>query len=384
MKEFGNVQFTGKLVLIRGAGDRGNKVLQYLRSNGVEVKGFLDSNPDKWGTEVAGVRVYPTDAFLEQEKDVVIFLSVDHCARLEDQLREKYSFVIGEKEVDEICYFPQNAGYKKFLPLGHFYSLYPDVDVIKDKKEFFYDEDKPICGINLNEMAQLDILRRMTEMYANVPDWQSGEGYRAKYGNPSFSPGDMIGLCCMLQILKPKRMIEVGSGWSSAVSLDTNEYILQNEVEMSFIEPYPQLLKSTLRAGEKVHLREEGLEDVELDYFQQLNEGDILFIDSTHVSKIGSDVNYLFFEILPRLKQGVYVHLHDIFYPFEYPWNWIAEKGMVWNELYLLRAFLQCNADWEIVFFQNMMEKKHPEVFMEKWPVDMPIHGGSFWMRKKR
>ncbi len=377
------MEFTGKSVLIRGAGERGIKVLQYLRNNGVEVKGFLDNNSDKWGTEVAGIKVYPPDAFLEQEKNVVIFLSVDHCDGLETQLREKYSFVIGEKEVDKICYFPENAGYKKFIPLGHFYSLYPNVDEIRDRQNSFYDEDKLICGVDLNEAAQLDILRRMTEMYKNVPDWQSGEGYRAKYGNPSFSPGDMIGLCCMLQILRPKKMIEVGSGWSSAVSLDTNEYILQNEVEMSFIEPYPQVLKSILKVNDKVHLREVGLEKIELDYFQQLEEGDILFIDSTHVSKMGSDVNYLFFEILPRLKQGVYVHLHDIFYPFEYPWNWIAEKGMVWNELYLLRAFLQCNTEWEVFFFQNMMEKKHPEVFMKKWPVAMPFHGGSFWMRKK-
>ncbi len=379
------MEFGGKSVLIRGAGDRGSKVLHYLRNKGVEVKGFLDNDCDKWGSKVEGVTVYPPDAFLAQEKDIVIILSIDYCEGLEDELRGKYSHVIGEKEVDEICYFPKNAGYKKFLPLGHYYSQYPDIDAIESKKNYFYDEKKPFLGIDFNEQIQLDTLRKMAEMYENVPNWKSEkEGYRAKYGNPAFPPGDMIGLCSMLQVLKPKRMIEVGSGWSSAVSLDTNEFLLHNMVELSFIEPYPQVLKSILKEQDKVHLRVEGLEAVELDYFQQLNVGDILFIDSTHVSKMGSDVNYLFFEILPRLKSGVYVHLHDIFYPFEYPWNWLSEKGRAWNELYLLRAFLQYNSDWEIVFFQNMMEKKYPEVFMEKWPVDMAIHGGSFWMRKIR
>ena len=81
------------------------------------------------------------------------------------------------------------------------------------------------------------------------------------------------------------------------------------------------------------------LQDVDLKEFDKLKSGDVLFIDSTHVSKIGSDVNYLFFEILPRLHRGVYIHIHDIFYPFEYPKDWIDE-GRAWNENYILRAFL--------------------------------------------
>lgn len=378
MMELGN-----KSVLIRGAGVRGGMLLRYLRHSGVEVKGFLDTDSNRWGTEVEGIKVYPPDAFLEKEEDVVIFLAVEGCEGLEDELRGKYSHVVGEKEIDEICYFPKNAGYQQFYPLGHFYSQYPDINAIKDRRNYLYDENKPLLGINFNESVQLDFLRKMSEMYKNVPDWKNGEGYRAKYGNSAFSPGDMIGLCSMLQVLKPKRMIEVGSGWSSAVTLDTNEILFRNAIELSFIEPYPQVLEAILKEEDRVHLRVEGLESVEFEFFQKLDAGDILFIDSTHVSKMGSDVNYLFFEILPRLKEGVYVHLHDIFYPFEYPWEWVVEKGRAWNELYLLRAFLQNNSDWEIIFFQNMMEKKYPEMFMEKWPVDMPIHGGSFWMRKK-
>lgn len=235
---------------------------------------------------------------------------------------------------------------------------------------------------------QIAILKKMIELYESIPKWDDisvpngTSNLRHRYGNSSLSPGDAIGLHCMLRILQPKRMIEVGSGYTSAVTLDTNEYYLDNKIQLKFIEPYPELLQSLLKEEDEIELFTKGLQDIPLDTFEQLEDGDILFIDSTHVSKIGSDVNYLFFQILPRLNKGVYIHLHDIFYPFEYPKHWIY-SGMIWNELYLLRAFLQNNNDYEIIFFQNMMEKKHMNIFMEKWPLDSPVHGGSIWLRKK-
>lgn len=186
---------------------------------------------------------------------------------------------------------------------------------------------------------------------------------------------------CILRILKPSHVIEVGSGWSSAVLMDTNQYYLNNSVQMKFIEPYPERLKSTLKENDKLSLIETELQKVSLDEFEILNENDILFVDSTHVSKVGSDVNYLFFEILPRLNRGVYIHFHDIFFPFEYPREWI-ERGQIWNELYLLRAFLQNNQDYEIVYFQNMFEKRHQDLIKKVWPLKFPFYGGSLYIKK--
>ena len=100
------------------------------------------------------------------------------------------------------------------------------------------------------------------------------------------------------------------------------------------------------------NLRQQTLQSVGVEVFEELGRGDILFIDSTHVSKLGSDVNYLFFEILPRLRSGVRVHIHDVFFPFEYPPKWIA-KGIAWNENYLLRGFLQYNDKFRIVLFNH-------------------------------
>ena len=107
----------------------------------------------------------------------------------------------------------------------------------------------------------------------------------------------------------------------------------------------------------------------------------MLFIDSTHVSKPGSDVNYLFERILPRLAVGVYVHLHDVFYPFEYPPAWIL-RGRVWQEAYMLRAFLQYNDSWQIELFNTFLEARREDWFKAELPVCLLDHGGSIWIRR--
>ena len=131
----------------------------------------------------------------------------------------------------------------------------------------------------------------------------------------------------------------MGSGYSSCVILDTNELFFNNNISCIFIEPYPQLQESLLKENDKdkIEIIPKRLQDVEVSKFSSLSSGDILFVDSTHVSKVDSDVNYIFFEILPSLTNGVYIHFHDIFYPFEYPKEWIYE-GRAWNENYILRA----------------------------------------------
>uniref|UniRef100_UPI000A4A89E8 hypothetical protein n=1 Tax=Clostridium sp. NkU-1 TaxID=1095009 RepID=UPI000A4A89E8 len=162
-------------------------------------------------------------------------------------------------------------------------------------------KEKNIKDIDFNEEEQIETLRKMSLLYDSIPQWEDitassiASILRYRYNNPNLSPGDAVGLHCMLRILEPKRVIEVGSGYTSAVMLDTNEFYLNNQIKLKFIEPYPSLLKSLLRPNDEIELLPIGLQDVPLSVFEELEEGDILFIDSTHVSKIGSDVNYLFF-----------------------------------------------------------------------------------------
>jgi len=180
-------------------------------------------------------------------------------------------------------------------------------------------------------------------------------------------------------------VIEVGSGQSSALLLDVNDRCLGGSTEITFIEPYPAFLRTLVRESDlDSRLIESGLQEVPLSTFKALESGDILFIDSTHVSKLRSDVNYLVFEILPTLAEGVHIHIHDIMYPFEYPAKWIT-NGWSWNEAYLLRAFLQYNSTFEVTLFNTYLELRDRDWFQSNMPRCLDTGAGphgSIWLRK--
>ena len=390
INQFGNGQ-RPKYVAIFGVGQSGLLLKKYLQDSGLTVNFFCDNDSKKQGIMIEGSPCISFDELCQYKSDVVVLVSPYKSDEIMKEL-EKYEFpnVISSDILKLLRFVPntKNENAFKNVPyIGHFYSLYPDIDKIMKKSEKVFNPNKQILDIDFHEDHQLSILNQMINLYSTLPKWEyisvelGSTPLRHRFGNTSLSAGDAIGLHCMLRILKPRKVIEVGSGYTSAVTLDTNEFYLDNKIELTFIEPYPTTLKSILKETDQINLIEKGLQEVPLEVFEKLEYGDILFIDSTHVSKIDSDVNYLFFEIFPRLKKGVYIHLHDIFYPFEYPKQWILD-GVIWNELYLLRAFLQNNSNYSIVFFQNMMEQKYMEVFLEKWPLNVPVHGGSIWIMK--
>jgi hypothetical protein len=187
----------------------------------------------------------------------------------------------------------------------------------------------------------------------------------------------------MIRHARPKRIIEVGSGYSSCVTLDTNELFFDNSIDATFIEPTPDLLLSLIKEIDKQRMRliPSNLQEVDIATFADLDANDILFIDSTHVSKVYSDVNRIFFEILPRLASGVLIHFHDIFYPFEYPRAWVYENR-AWNELYLLRAFLQYNSSFRVILFNTFLEHFFRDYFAANMPLCLRNPGGSIWIQK--
>ena len=182
---------------------------------------------------------------------------------------------------------------------------------------------------------------------------------------------------------KPKRIIEIGSGFSSCVILDTNDLHFDNNIRCTFIEPYPDRLLSLIKKTDldRIELINKDIQDIDIEMFRSLSEKDILLVDSTHISKTDSDVNYIFFNILPVLNKGVFIHFHDIFYPFEYPKEWIL-GGKSWNEAYILRAFLQYNDSFKIIFFNTYMEHFFKNKFDEDYPLCMENTGGSIWIKK--
>jgi hypothetical protein len=273
-----------------------------------------------------------------------------------------------------------------FVPPGHFYSPIPAFgDVERESDRLFGQVPRTIPGIDLRESDQLALLESFVPFYAEQPfPAEKTTKHRYYFKNPAYSYSDAIMLHCMIRHLQPKRIVEIGSGYSSCVTLDTNELFFDNQIETTFIEPYPKLLESLVSEDDKRRIRiiPERLQDVDEREFASLGPNDILFVDSTHVAKIGSDVNRVFHDILPALAGGVYIHIHDVFYPFEYPKEWLLE-GRAWNEIYMLRAFLEYNARFEIVLMNTFLQEFHEEFFQEKMPLCLRNKGGSIWLRKK-
>jgi len=276
------------------------------------------------------------------------------------------------------------AHWKTWMSPGHFYSPIPNLDDVRAREaEIFAPHPRTLPGIDLNEEGQLALVRELAAFYADLPfPREKSDATRYWYDNWAYSYGDAILLYSMLRRLRPRRVIEIGSGFSSAVMLDTRERFLDPGAELTFIDPDPSTLNALVRPGDKVEIIAAPVQSVPLSRFEALEANDILFVDSTHVSKTGSDVNRIVFEILPRLRAGVHIHFHDVFYPFEYPKEWVFE-GRAWNEDYLLRAFLQFNTAFEIVLFGTYLIEFHRHFFEKAMPMCLENPGGSLWIRKK-
>lgn len=269
-------------------------------------------------------------------------------------------------------------------PPGHFYSPLPDVEDIKSHAEDSFSRNKILYGMNINDKKQLEFLDSIASFYNDfIYEKENIEGYRYKTDNGNFGFYCGITLYGMLRTIKPNKLIEVGCGWSTCLTLDTNEKIFNNKIDTTFIEPYPDLLYDIITEEDKktINIMESKLQDVDLKVFKGLNDGDILFIDSTHVTKMDSDVNYIIHTILPNLNKGVYVHFHDICYPFEYPDYWVY-NGKGWNEAYILRAFLEMNDSYEIVYMTTYIKDKHNDKLKKLMPECAEDLGASIWIKK--
>ena len=263
-----------------------------------------------------------------------------------------------------------------FTPPGHYYSPVSDEqDAQRAKAQ--REQIAAVAGVDLHSAEQL----RLAEQIG--PDWaEFPSSWRRYEPNNWFVFTDGAVYYSMLRHFTPKRVIEVGSGYSSAVALDVRDAHLRN-LELTFIEPNTQRLMGLIDGNDSASttLHQQALQDVSLDVFDSLDAGDFLFIDSTHVGKAGSDVNWLFFVVLPRLKPGVHIHIHDIFFPFEYPDVWLDERRS-WNEAYMLRCFLAFNSQFRIELFSSWLWQAHPEVIRRHLPgreADLP---GSIWLTK--
>lgn len=270
------------------------------------------------------------------------------------------------------------------FPPGHYHSPIPDQDEILAYINSRHPPDLELPDVDLNRESQFALLRDYLHFYGELPFPENQESdCRYYYENGWFSYSDAIFLYSFLRKHQPRRIIEIGSGFSSAVMLETIERFFPFRPEMTFVEPHPERLKGLLRASDadQVRIIEDNVQGVPPGQFSKLEAGDLLFIDSSHVVKCGSDLHVLMFDILPRMPPGIYVHFHDVFYPFDYPPEWLSE-GRHWNENYFLRAFLSYNREWSVLFFNAYVALAFNTFIGEHMPLCVRNPGGSLYIRR--
>ena len=264
----------------------------------------------------------------------------------------------------------------------HFYQPIPDTS--KLNADMF---DKPLhfSGINfrLDEQLKLvELFSKFSGELKNIPKKPTNNKKQFYFENEFFGELDAIIYYSMIREFKPNLIMEVGSGFSTMIASQAAS--INNNTKIISIEPYPNdILKSGLPNLEKIN--QNFIQSIPLDEFKKLQKNDILFIDSTHIAKIGSDVNYLLLHVIPELNPGVLIHIHDFFFPYEYHKDWILKRKLFWNEMYMVWAFLIGNSDYEVLISNYNLIKNHFSKLQKSFPFMSVSTGGagSLWMRKK-
>ena len=278
----------------------------------------------------------------------------------------------------------------------HFYETVPDTTQFRDD---IFTWQSEMAGVDMNLDGQMELLHRFMseykEEYDSFPSEPTGDPFGFHLRNGLFENVDAEMLYCMIREFKPRRIIEIGSGYSTRVSAGAirknRELDPGYDCELTCIEPNPRPeIKEGL--GGAIKLVESNVQDVPVEFFSALDENDILFVDSSHVVVVGSDVCFEYLEVLPRLGKGVIVHTHDILLPRLYVEHWFRMK-VFWNEQFLLQAFLAFNTSFEVMWAGNYMHAYHSEELERAFEsyrrlrsADDPLKPlaghKSFWTRK--
>lgn len=265
----------------------------------------------------------------------------------------------------------------------------PDTRLLCQQDDL-WNRESELIGIDMNVDGQLAMLNQVFCLYKEECDFAKSKGnttHEFYVYNDSFGLLSAITLHSMIRHFKPRTILEVGSGNSTFVSARAS---LMNQgdghdTNLIAIEPYPREVHRQGFPG-LTRLIQSPVESLDLSLFSDLVPNDILFIDGSHYVKIGGDVNFLFLEVLPRLQSGVFVHIHDIFFPFEYPKKWIQEDRTFYSEQQLLQAFLTYNRTFEVLWAEHYMKAKYPEeceaALSNLLGYNENHQSNSFWMRR--
>lgn len=271
-------------------------------------------------------------------------------------------------------------------PPGHFYSPLTDPEALAAEAPRLWPAVADAPGIDFDDDGQRRLLREVFPpllVEFDYPRAAGGDPQRFHLDNGQFGEADARTLFALLRHWRPARMVEVGSGFSTLLAADVNRRWLGGAMRLTAIEPYP---RDFLRDLDGLHaLRVARVQDTPIDVFAELDAGDVLFVDSSHVLKTGSDLVHLLTRVLPMLRAGVRVHFHDVFLPDDYPPNWVVEENRGWNEQYVLQAVLAANPRWRVVFaahhaltrFADEARAAFGDLAGRRW------QAGSFWIERR-
>lgn len=270
-------------------------------------------------------------------------------------------------------------------PPGHFFSPVVDPDQVRDYVEMVRrsgPEDLPGIVFDLDAMEAF--WRANRDWIAATPFTRDPRpGARYFYAGGPYSYGDGITLRAMIGHFRPRRIVEIGAGLSSACMLDTAEELGLTDFRLTCVEPHPHRLRSLMQPGDeaRITLHERPVQGMPLDLFRSLEPNDILFVDSTHVLKTGSDVHYELFYILPALARGVVVHFHDCRFPLEYSDIQIFEKNYSWNEAYGVRALLMDSTRYRVIFSGSLFARQREALVRETCADFLRNPGSALWLQ---
>lgn len=322
----------------------------------------------------------------DQEKLSALAAERESLLRGLDELRHRSAAQQAEIARLEAAASAAPAPQPLYEPPGHYYSpiVDPGDDWVRRAMAREAHPEAPPAEFGIDEQEMLRWFEKIAAHYPGNPfPEQPAPGCRYHYSNASFPLADALALLGFLVEFRPRRYIEVGAGYSSCAAIDINEQYLGGALRMTFIEPHPEDALALFGDDHRYRdcLLRQRLQDTPLSLFTELDRGDVLFIDSSHVGKTASDVLDYLFRILPRLRPGVLVHVHDIFYPFEYPKLWIVDQNRSWNEAYFLRAFLCANPNFRVLYLSDWIYKCRRDLLESRMPLCVPHRGGSLWMQ---
>jgi hypothetical protein len=274
-----------------------------------------------------------------------------------------------------------------WAPPGHLYSPITDPNdpFVRQTEIANLEALDGRADLVIDEQAQLRLLGWLGEHGSRFPFHGNPEPeWRYCTGNGHFGHADAALLFAMLLEYKPSRLIELGCGFSSLLVMDVNDSFLDGNLNVTLVDPRPDGVLSLLTPLDPYQERVQGrrAQEVPTEAFQQLRRGDVLSLETSHVAKTGSDVCDILFRILPSLAPGVLVHVHDVFYPFEYPEAWVVQDNRSWSEAYLLRAFLQYNSAFRVLFFNDLMARKYTAQMSAAFPGLEDMRASSLWLEK--